>query len=156
MLSKINSIFFKEKCEIASVDCMVVLSFAAFAAFCFAVGFFTTVHYALRKDHEADLSDFKPAMAGIADGDLGNVESLGSWIESQLEVMCAHYGEVILPLILCVGLKKVHFIRMQNSRNSFIPSNSWIFFALIGRKLNLKRLRLKGRLLSLPKVICEI
>ncbi|VDD90496.1 unnamed protein product [Enterobius vermicularis] len=101
----------QEKCEIASVDCMVVLSFAAFAAFCFAVGFFTTVHYALRKDHEADLSDFKPAMAGIADGDLGNVESLGSWIESQLEVMCAHYGELctrrplaVFAFGLCVAL----------------------------------------------------
>ncbi|KHN80510.1 Niemann-Pick C1 protein [Toxocara canis] len=82
------------KCRIASIDCMLILSLVSFSGLCLAIVFFAAVHYALRRGNETDLSDFKPAAGTLDDADLGTIESLGSWIESQLEVMCAHYGQL--------------------------------------------------------------
>ncbi|MFH4974501.1 hypothetical protein AB6A40_001210 [Gnathostoma spinigerum] len=97
----------QEKCRIASMDCMLILSLLAFAGLCFAIIFFSAVHYGLKKGPEANLGDFKPTAGTIEDADLGAIESFGCWIESQLELACAHYGELCYrrPLfVLSFGL----------------------------------------------------
>ncbi|VDK19026.1 unnamed protein product, partial [Anisakis simplex] len=73
---------------------MLILSLVSFGGLCFAIVFFAVVHYGLRRTSETDLGDFKPAAGTLDDTDLGPIETLGSWIESQLEIMCAHYGQL--------------------------------------------------------------
>lgn len=75
---------------------MLLLSLFGFGGFCFAVIFFAAMHFGLKRGPENDLSDFKPAAGTLDDTDLGTIDSLGSWIESQLEVICAHYGQVTI------------------------------------------------------------
>lgn len=75
---------------------MLILSIVAFSGLCFAVLFFAAVNYCLKRGPEADLSDFKPAAGTLNDEDLNTIENFGSWIESQLELVCAYYGEVSL------------------------------------------------------------
>ncbi|VDM95986.1 unnamed protein product [Thelazia callipaeda] len=83
----------QEKCQIASFDCMLILSLFGFCGLCFAVLFFAVMHYSMKKDGDCDLSDFKPAGGTLDDTDLGAIDTLGLWIESQLELICTNYGE---------------------------------------------------------------
>uniref|UniRef100_A0A0R3RZD1 SSD domain-containing protein n=1 Tax=Elaeophora elaphi TaxID=1147741 RepID=A0A0R3RZD1_9BILA len=58
----------------------------------------------LKRSQDGDLSDFKPAAGTLDDADLGTIDSLGSWIESQLELICAHYGQLCVKHPLAVFL----------------------------------------------------
>ncbi|MCP9257813.1 Niemann-Pick C1 protein [Dirofilaria immitis] len=51
---------------------------------------------------DGDLSDFKPTSGTLDDSDLGAIDTLGSWIESQLELICAHYGQLCVKHPLSV------------------------------------------------------
>ncbi|KAL3989238.1 Niemann-Pick C type family protein [Acanthocheilonema viteae] len=94
----------QEECQIASFDCMLILSLFGFGGLCFAVLFFAIMHYSLKRNQDGDLSDFKPAAGTLDDTDLGTIDTLGSWIESQLELVCAHYGQLCVKHPLAVFL----------------------------------------------------
>ncbi|VDK73285.1 unnamed protein product [Litomosoides sigmodontis] len=92
----------QEECQVASFDCMLILSLFGFGGLCFAVFFFAIMHYSLKRSQDGDLSDFKPAGGTLDDTDLGTIDTLGSWIESQLELICAHYGQLCVKRPLAV------------------------------------------------------
>uniref|UniRef100_A0A915PM62 SSD domain-containing protein n=1 Tax=Setaria digitata TaxID=48799 RepID=A0A915PM62_9BILA len=94
----------QEECQIASFDCMLILSLFGFGGLCFGVLFFAMMQYSLKKSQDGDLSDFKPAAGTLDDADLGTIDTLGSWIESQLELICAHYGQLCVKHPLAVFL----------------------------------------------------
>lgn len=75
---------------------MLVLSLIGFCGLGFAVLFFAGMHYGLQKNQDSELSDFKPANEPLDDTDLSTINTLGSWIESQLELFCAYYGQVFM------------------------------------------------------------
>lgn len=65
------------------------------------------MHYSLKRSQDGDLSDFKPAGGTLDDADLGTIDTLGSWIESQLELICAHYGQVLMANSVNIIIEKV-------------------------------------------------
>ncbi|VDN39285.1 unnamed protein product [Gongylonema pulchrum] len=138
-----------EKCQIASIDCMLILSLFGFGGLCFAVLFLAAMHYGLKKGPDNDLSDFKPAAGTLDDTDLGTIDTLGSWIESQLELICAHYGQLcakrpltvftfgMLTALLCSsGLFFVRFttdpVELWSSRTSRARSEKTFFDSKFG------------------------
>ncbi|VDO36963.1 unnamed protein product [Onchocerca flexuosa] len=92
----------QEECKIATFDCMLILSLFGFGGLFFAVLFFAIMHYNLKRSQDGDLNDFKPTSATFDDSDLGTIDTLGSWIESQLELICAHYGQLCVKHPLAV------------------------------------------------------
>ncbi|EJW81059.1 hypothetical protein WUBG_08030 [Wuchereria bancrofti] len=93
----------QEECQVASFDCMLILSLFGFGGLCFAVLFFAMMYHSLKRNQDGgDLSDFKPAGGTLDDADLGAIDTLGSWIESQLELVCAHYGQLCVKHPLAV------------------------------------------------------
>uniref|UniRef100_A0A8R1XTT3 SSD domain-containing protein n=1 Tax=Onchocerca volvulus TaxID=6282 RepID=A0A8R1XTT3_ONCVO len=92
----------QEECKIANFDCMLILSLFGFGGLFFTVLFFAIMHYNLKRSQDGDLSDFKSTSATLDDNDLGTIDTLGSWIESQLELICAHYGQLCVKYPLAV------------------------------------------------------
>lgn len=109
MLPGIYAVYFQEECQIASFDCMLILSLFGFGGLCFAVFFFAIMHYSLKKSQDGDLSDFKPAGGTLDDTDLSTIDTLGSWIESQLELVCAYYGQVLMTNFVNVTVIRVTY-----------------------------------------------
>lgn len=86
---------------------MLILSLFGFGGLFFTVLFFAIMHYNLKRSQDGDLSDFKSTSATLDDNDLGTIDTLGSWIESQLELICAHYGQVLMTKSIRIIFEKV-------------------------------------------------